>query len=176
MKRLIGLGLICAAAACGGGGSGEDRVEAFIGSWTAASGMSTLDCDNNEFDSSEPLSGTTMFMAGTDSDLVEVNADATADCPAVKFNVSGSKASITGSKTCTDIGDGVTVVLTYSTYDLTLDSAGTSITINGNASLNVSGSVTATCTATLSGTATKGAAREAATGWPRPQDLVHFSL
>lgn len=178
MKRLIGLGLICAAAACGGGGSdgGDDRVEAFIGSWAAASGTSALDCDNDEFDSSETLTGTTQLMAGTDSDLVEVNADATADCPAVKFNVSGSKASITGTKTCNDSGDGITVMGTFNNYDLTLDTAGTTLTISGSLALTISGSVTATCTATVNGTATKAAAREAVTGWSRPQDLIPLAF
>lgn len=162
MKHLIGLGLICTAVACGGG-DGGDRVDAFIGTWTydMAATTSTLDCDDNSLDGTDMLMGTFMFKAGTSSDLEDVDSEATADCPALKFNVDGSKASAVAGQKCTQTDQGTTSVVMINSYTMTLDSAGTKGTIAGAASLAVTGGATINCTISLTGSATKAAARTA---------------
>ncbi len=160
MKRLLGLVMILAA--CGGG---DDRVDDFIGTWTYQAGASSnADCDNDQLDMMDQLTGSLQFAAGSMSDLIEVPGGEGA-CPPVRFDVDGGTATAQAGQSCTEtIGTApntVMVTLTYSTYTLTLDSAGTSATVSGRATASFTGAVTAMCTVTAAGSIAKASARTA---------------
>jgi hypothetical protein len=156
MKRLSGLLIVLAA--CGGS---DDRVDDFVGTWTyQAGGTSNIDCDNNALDMMEVLSGSFQLAAGTSSDLIQV-PDANDACQPVRLDVSGGTANAQTGQSCMATVQTVTVTTTVNQYTLTLDSAGTTITLQGRASAVFSGAATATCTATLAGSATKTGARTA---------------
>jgi hypothetical protein len=162
MKRLFWLVIVLAAC---GGGDGGDRVDAFIGTWTYQPGSnSTLDCDNNQFDMMEPLTGSVQFSAGTSSDLIEVPG-ANDTCAPVRLDVSGGTANAQAGQMCTStVGTApntLTVTVMLGMYTLALDSAGTTVTLQGRASVMFTGAATATCTSTAAGTATKTGARTA---------------
>lgn len=142
--------LLLAAAACGGS---DDRVDAFLGTWTYAAGStSTVDCDNDAGDSTEMLTTTFSISSGTESDLIIV---ADGRCAPLRFDVSGSTASLQAGQTCEIMDSGVTVSTTFNTGTATLDDAGTRITLDVNAAASVTGLITTTCTARVMGSATK---------------------
>jgi hypothetical protein len=153
-------------AACGGS---DDRVDDFVGTWTYQAGSSaTTDCDDDMLDSMDTPDSMLMLAAGTSSDLIEV-PESGDTCPALRLDVDGGTAKAQSGQTCTEtLGtapDTLTVMVTINSYTLTLDSAGTKLTLAGRASAMFTGALTATCTVTMNGTAMKGAARVA--GEPR---------
>lgn len=153
MKRLAWL--LIGIAACGG----DDRVDDFIGTWTYLAGSSaTTDCDDNQFDSTEAQTGMFQFAAGTSSDLVEVAA-ADDVCPSLRLDVSGGTAKVQAGQSCTETLGTSTVMIAVDKYTGTLDSAGTKMTLAGQATMKITGAATVTCTITFAGSAMKAAAR-----------------
>ena len=139
MKRLSWLVIVLAA--CGS----SDRVDDFIGTWTYQAGASSmLDCDNNLFDLSGPLTGSFQIARGTSSDLIGV-PDADDTCPPVRMDVDGDRASAQAGQTCVEtVGTApntITVTGAVGTYTLTLDGAGTTITLDGRGSAMLTGDV-----------------------------------
>lgn len=151
MKRVVALALF--AAACGGS---DDRVDAFIGTWTYGDGsISNFDCDNNALDRMETIMDNLVFQAGADSDLI-IMPDPDDTCPPTKLNVSGSVAKAEGNGTCTTMpGAGLTAMTTVQDATATLDDEGKAITITAHAAAVFSGSAQATCTLSITGNATK---------------------
>ncbi|HWO24865.1 MAG TPA: hypothetical protein VNO30_39255 [Kofleriaceae bacterium] len=159
MQRLAWI--VAALAACGG----DDRVDDFVGSWTYQAGsITTLDCDNNNLDSMDMLTGTFMYTVGTSSDIIEPQA-ADEPCPALRLDVSGGTARAQSGQTCTQtVGvapNTATIMASITSLTATLDSAGTKLTVQGESTSTVTGGITASCTATINGTAMKVSARTA---------------
>jgi hypothetical protein len=120
-----------------------------------------IDCDDNQRDRSVSLTGSFQIAAGTSSDLIEVISDPYI-CLPERLDVSGSVASAQVGQSCTygTPPDTETETTSIGTYTLTLDSVGTTVTLNARATTSIiSGGLTVTCTITAAGTAMKTGAR-----------------
>jgi hypothetical protein len=86
-------------AACGGGdeGYGKVNVAAFTGVWTPTGGTSTWTCNGQS--TSEQVTGTVTWTAGSSSDLVSAD-----DSCVLRANIAGSTASLVPPSTCTASG------------------------------------------------------------------------
>lgn len=157
MKHLIGLGLLVALVGCSDDGGG-DRVDEFIGTWTyGATATNSLDCDDDRLDGTDPSTGTFMIAAGTMSDLVE--ADVGGDCPALRFDVSGSVATLQSGQTCmfseTDQGVTLNYSISGTAGSYTLSADGMSVTGSTSATVMITGALTTTCAVSAMVAATK---------------------
>lgn len=170
--------LVCTGFGCGGGDDNgdddddrvlpdapPDRTDEFVGTWNAFSGDVELDCDDDTRDSVDPFTGSQDFALGTDSDLVAPDPQATSDCPVLTWDVSRSKATVRTNR-CSESSDGLTIVASFSRYDLVLDAAGDQIAVTARGTLTASGTVTASCTISMDGfTMRNRFAREARSPW-----------
>jgi hypothetical protein len=148
-------------AACGGddGGGGDDddgggdRTAEFIGTWTYNPGSQTvIDCENDIGDSTDDATGTFEVQAASGADVM---AQITADCPPLKFDVSGSSATAQAGQTCMFSMSGADIMVNFTSGTASLDAAGTELTLSGAATANVTGVITTTCTVNANATATK---------------------
>ena len=159
MKIILAL-LFLTITACGDdGGTGGDDVASFIGAWTYNAGSTTtVDCQDNRFDSTDISTGTFQVTSGTMSDLIVV-PEADDKCPAQRFDVVGNVASIQSGQTCmyTQMESGLTFTFTgaYSMGTYTLSADKLMVSGSQSGSLMVSGAVTTTCSVSGSMSATK---------------------
>jgi len=130
-------GLLLVLAACGGDGA----ASGFIGTWTYASGMQTIDCDRDELDETITPMGSFDLRAGSSADL-ETEADA--PCPAISFDVSGTMATARPGQGCSETDQGITRATLYDAYTFRLDGESLIETITG--SFTVSGGISTSCT------------------------------
>jgi hypothetical protein len=147
--RFVALVVLTWLVACGGD-AGESP---FVGTWTyAATGMQTIDCDEDAFDDMTVPAGSWELVAGASAD-VETIADA--PCPAIKFDVADRVATAQAGQGCTDSEQGITQTTAYTSFTLTLDSSGKTLTEAVQGTFAVSGSIVTSCTLVKMATSTK---------------------
>ena len=112
LMRTVLLAMVCLLG-CGGGGG--DAVSKFTGTWEVI-GTRTGTCSDGSTATPVSSTGQVLVTEGTTSDLVRAGKTAMA-CP-IPLNVSGNRATLGGTATCTD-DDGNT--LQFLTWTLTVD-------------------------------------------------------
>ena len=147
--RMNTLGFLALLVACGG----SDDDNPFLGTWTYGStGSEVLDCDRDELDETTVPIGSWQLLAGSDAD-VETEADA--PCAAIQFDVSDRVATAKAGQGCTDSEQGITQTTSYTSYTLTLDAAGTTLTESMQGTFTAQGPIVVTCSLVRMATATK---------------------
>lgn len=143
------LGLLALLVACGG----SDDDNPFLGTWTYASGgTEVLDCDRDELDDTTVPVGSWALLAASDAD---VETEANAPCAAIKFDISDRVATAKSGQTCTDSEQGVTQTTAYTSYTLTLDAAGTTLTESMQGTYTAQGPIVVSCTLVRMATSTR---------------------
>ena len=129
------------AGSSSGGGSATGAA-LFIGTWTIATGSTTIDCTGTP--STQPLTGSDIWAAGTDSDLV---LDPSTTCP-LKADITGRSAIGQPGFTCTTSGTDST---NNAPFTSTLDADDYSFVVSSNGK-TATGMLSGTVTYTESGT------------------------
>ena len=115
-----------------GGGTGgamgsSSAVDRFAGTWRYVSGTSTTVCGGTS--QTKVASGILQLSKGIDSDLVQV-----ADACSIKFDISGTTASVVDNQTCFVANDANSVELRYRAWTFNTTD-GHTMNENGSASL-----------------------------------------
>lgn len=120
----LALAVAPALAGCEGGNFGAPRMPAdYAGLWTSTSGNNLMTCSGKIIDQPfEPFTVLLRAGTGTSLDLIEVDqADLVTPVCTYHFTVSGNRATLTDTQSCTvDDGSGTTFTTTYSQDALVL--------------------------------------------------------
>jgi hypothetical protein len=142
------LGLVSALALSACGGSSENDVGRFLGTWRPTSGTFTEICPGYDA-ATGPVTSNVIWQRGVSSDLL--TTDAATGC-AVTADVNGSTA--TGvSPTCTvPLDGGAVATVSWTGYTFVISADGHTATENGSGtSTYVIGGATLPCTFTATG-------------------------
>jgi len=141
---------VTAGGGTGGTTGSSSAVDRFAGTWRYVSGTSTTVCGGAS--QTTVTSGTLQLSKGIDSDLVQVD-----DACSIKFNLSGTTASVVDNQTCFVANGANSVEVRYRAWSFTTTD-GHTMNENGSASLTYetdTGRVT--CDFTVSANLTKAA-------------------
>ena len=138
--KFIGLAIMVALAACGT----DDTAAALAGTWMPAPGaVLTLNCNGNAV--TDMLTSAEVFAKGVDANLATTSGLSSGSCT-LRYDVNGKTATARAGQSCTEMENGLTIVITIQTATLTLGADSEMMTESVSGTAQVTGTVTGTCT------------------------------